>query len=190
MLYPAEIVRERFLYDSGAPQRQYEVTWSPSVTSKHKSVTFQRSRVERIVKESSDGKHALVEWRSTWEKADAWDEDKAQAELVNVWREYCAEHTSRLRCPHQAPTKRSLRNLRRPTSQSLSQSKEMKKRSVCDLYSEFLSMMSCVVFRARRAARASAKQLRLRTQEIQKFLRIPLSQASASLAPPNARSVN
>ena len=36
-------------------------------------------------------KHALVEWRNTWEKADAWDQDDAQAELVNVWREYCAE---------------------------------------------------------------------------------------------------
>ena len=91
MFYPTEIVRERFLCDSGAPQRQYEVTWNPSVTSKHKNATFQKSRVECIVKESSDGKHALVKWRNTWEKADAWDEDKVQAELVNVWREYCAE---------------------------------------------------------------------------------------------------
>ena len=74
MFYPSEIVRERFLYDSGTPQRQHEVTWSPSVTSMHKNAAFQKSRVERIRSESSDGKHALVEWRNTWEKADAWDE--------------------------------------------------------------------------------------------------------------------
>jgi hypothetical protein len=121
--------------------------------------------------------------------SDAWDEDKAQAELVNVWREYCAEQD--VKTPMSPGSDKEEENLRRPTrAQSLSQSKKMKKRLVCDLYSEFLSMVSCVVFRARRAARASAKQLRLRTQEIQKFLRIPLSQASASLAPPNARSVN
>jgi hypothetical protein len=91
MFYPSEIVRERFHCDSGAPQRQYEVTFSQSVTSKHKNATFQKSRVECIVKESSHGKHALVEWRNTWEKSDAWDEDNAQAELLNVWRQYCAE---------------------------------------------------------------------------------------------------
>ena len=48
MFYPSEIVRERFLCDSGAPQRQYEVTWNPSVTSKHKNATLEEpSRVHR-----------------------------------------------------------------------------------------------------------------------------------------------
>ena len=66
VFYLSEIVRERYLCESGAPQCQYEVTWSPIVTSKHKNVAFQKSRVERIRSESSDGKHALVEWRNTW----------------------------------------------------------------------------------------------------------------------------
>ena len=85
MFYPLEIVCERFIYG----QRQYEVSWFSSVTTKHKSPHFKKNKIARIIKSTQDGTYALVDWRSTWEKADTMDGDSAQAELVSVWAEYC-----------------------------------------------------------------------------------------------------
>jgi hypothetical protein len=86
--YPLEIICERYLYD----QRQYEVKWNASVTSKHKKAAFKTKKILSVVTESADSKYALVEWRDTWEMADDFDLAEDHQELVQVWRDYCAEN--------------------------------------------------------------------------------------------------
>jgi hypothetical protein len=86
--YPLEITCERYLYD----QRQYEVRWNASVTSKHKKAPFKTKKILRVITESADRKYALVEWRDTWEKADDFDLAEDYQELVQVWRDFCAEN--------------------------------------------------------------------------------------------------
>ena len=95
------------------------------MTSKHKKASFAKSKVQSIQKESSDGKHALVEWRNTWEKADAWDEDETQKQAVELWREYCLK-ASRPQCPHQAPTMRRVSPRLKGVPQWLSKIQDLK----------------------------------------------------------------
>ena len=86
VFYPSEIVKERYVRD----QRQYDLTWHNSVTSKHKST--HKSRIARIVKETTDGKHALVQWNSTFECARGVDGDATQVALVTEWKQYCSDN--------------------------------------------------------------------------------------------------
>ena len=81
--YYDEIVCERWLYD----QRQYQVTWHSSVTSKHKG-TF-KTRVRKVLLETSDRKHALVEWLPSWELAISIDSDEDQQDMLLEWKQYC-----------------------------------------------------------------------------------------------------
>ena len=85
--YPCEICREIYWHD----QRQYEVSWFPSVVNASTRASF-RSRIHSAIEDCGDGKYSLVKWRDTWENADAWDNDKDKTDFVAEWKAYCCEN--------------------------------------------------------------------------------------------------
>ena len=83
--YPSQIVREGYL----RRERQYEVEWDVSVTSKH--IRGMKSRIKTILEQSKKSNYALVEWKDFWEKAVEIDIDLDLADLVTEWKRHCEE---------------------------------------------------------------------------------------------------
>ena len=110
----AEILEESWFVNSTGPQRQYFVTWHPSIVTsarlKHVSDKFQ------VESSTEDRAYHFGLYDPSWEVADELDRDRE--DLVQEWMKFCKETGITTPVPPPTPTKPMPRKSRLKTDSS------------------------------------------------------------------------